>query len=193
MQFTRTYTMQRHQRESCVRRLSDEAEAIKRRRLYIDEPSQVMQTCDLCNVTVAANRMSAHQRTAQHRNKACTPLSDGVSLIQSAFRCRIQSYRVTSNATHISYALFFEEIKAKVIRLIGEMLKIHGVIKMNMELFGLYQLPTTEEFSDKSFNTTNRVVDPASNLEEIYDSLVEAMIAQTTEFQEKDSGKFKYS
>jgi hypothetical protein len=62
-----------------------------------------------------------------------------------------------------------------------------------MELFGLYQLPTTEEFSDKSFNTTNRVVDPASNLEEIYDSLVEAMIAQTTEFQEKDSGKFKYS
>jgi hypothetical protein len=169
-------------------RFSDEAEAIKRRRLNNDKPSQVMQTCNLCDVTVPANRMGVHRRTVQHRNKSCTPHSDGVSLIQSAFKCRISSYRITSNTTHTSYTLFFEEIKPKVIRLIGEVFKKHGIVKMNMELFGLYQLPTTEEYSDKSFNTINQVVDPSSNLEEVYQSFVDAMVIQTSEFQEKDSG-----
>lgn len=92
---------------------------------------------------------------------------------------------------HVDYSIFFEDIKAKVLGLMSEIVDVHKSLKINMVVVGRYFLPAQETFSDKSFNTTNQIVTIGSNLDDVYQSFVEAMKAQSTEFQEKDSGMLK--
>ncbi|MBV2145243.1 MAG: hypothetical protein KTM48_00635, partial [Wolbachia endosymbiont of Pissodes strobi] len=82
---------------------------------------------------------------------------------------RIASYRVYPNKDHINYTLFFNDVKNNVMDLLGNMLTSHGVIKVNMEVFGLYLLPSSEVYSEKSFNTPNQITDVSSDLESMFE------------------------
>lgn len=185
--FSRSYSMLRHRRESCMFRFVN-AESAKRRRVDVATPTPQMRTCVTCNIAVPHNQLGAHQRTLQHRNNSCLPLSQGVQIVQTAFKKRIATYRVSSENFHIDFTIFFEEIKAQVLSLISEVVAVRGALKINMVVVGLYILPAQDSYSEKSFNTCNEIVTVASDLEEVYRSFVEAMKVQSTEFQEKDSG-----
>jgi hypothetical protein len=170
--------------------LSNAVCAVRQKRRKQDDGASTsnMTTCVACNISVPTTHFLAHQRTLEHRSKSCMPLSDGVEIVESAFKSRIITYRVKSNSEHINYSTFFEEVQPIVKRLVVDQLDIHKTLKINMIVVGRYLLPSQDLFSDKSFNTTNLNVSVGSDLDAIYNEFVEAMKVQSTEFQEKDSG-----
>lgn len=189
--FSRSYNMLRHKKESCVERFSSVVEDGRKRRKINASPTST-HTCNVCDITIPRNQMSAHQRTLAHKNKCSVIVSHGVELIESAFKSRIVTYRVSSDTEHVDYSVFFNEIKTKVLSLISEVLRIQQSLKINMVVVGRYFLPSKEVVDEKSFNTSNEIVTVGSDLEEVYNSFVEVMKAQSTEFQEKDSGMLKH-
>ena len=44
-----------------------------------------MKMCHVCNVAAPKNNMLEHQRTLQHRNNLCLPLSHGVQVMRTVF------------------------------------------------------------------------------------------------------------
>lgn len=193
MSFTHNSALLRHQLQSCKRRFDFNAGGQKRRRIDggASSSSPTMQKCDLCDISVPREQMLAHSRTIEHKNNSCKPLSDGVQLMQSAFKNRIVTYRISGDREHTDYTAFFEDIKSKVISLIGEILRVQQTLKINMVVVGRYFLQSQELVSDKSFNTSNAVVTMANDLHDVYQSFVEVMKVQSTDFQEKDSGVVK--
>jgi hypothetical protein len=183
--FARSYGLARHKRESCVGRFENLETYGKRPRIAGPAPDI---KCDLCDVYFPSNRLAAHQRTAQHRSKACVPVSYNVQLIQTAFKGRLATYRISSDSEHIDYVAFFEEIKPKVFDVISGVLQVQNTVKINMEAVGLYYHAVQDLYSEKFFNTCNHIVALGNDLNDVYGSFAEAMMVQSTEYQEKDSG-----
>ncbi|KAJ8979283.1 hypothetical protein NQ317_004428 [Molorchus minor] len=67
-------------------------------------------------------------------------------------------------------------------------IRVHKIVKVNMEVFGRYVLSTQDSSDLKAFNTPNKVIDQSMDLNETWTAFVDLMIVQTTEFQERDSG-----
>ncbi|KAJ8954509.1 hypothetical protein NQ318_000740 [Aromia moschata] len=111
-----------------------------------------------------------------------------MKLIQTAFKSRIASYRVHSENRYSDYNMFFESIKNKVIHLLSEVIKIHNAVKVIMELFGRYILQTQKIVNNKSFNTANKVIDSAADLNDVFYVFVDLMTTQMSEFEKRDSG-----
>ncbi|KAJ8938051.1 hypothetical protein NQ318_013959 [Aromia moschata] len=110
-----------------------------------------------------------------------------MKLIQTAFKSRIASYRVHSENRYSDYNIFFESIKNKVIHLLSEVIK-NNAVKVIMELFGRYILQTQKIVDNKSFNTANKVIDSAADLNDVFYVFVDLMTTQMSEFQKRDSG-----
>lgn len=188
--FTRAGNMRRHQKESCKNINRDGPPAKQSRLDSSQSTSASLQTCRSCNVTLTANQMISHKRTLQHRTNSCVPLMDGVEVVRSAFKYRIITYRVHSENEKLDYVLFFNEIRHKILNLLEEILLLHNTVKVNMETFARYILPTQELSDMKSFNTPNKIMDHGIDLNDVFDTFVDMMITQTTEFQERDSGMY---
>ena len=186
--FSRSDNMRRHQRETC-KNLHPNGPPTKRAKLDSGPSTPVsLQTCNTCNVTLTANQMKSHKRTLQHRTNSCIPLTDGIEIVRSAFKYRIITYRVHSENEKLDYIIFFNEIRYKILNLLEEVLTLHRTVKVNMETFASYILPTQEISDMKSFNTPNKILDQGMDLNNVLDSFVDMMVTQTTEFQERDSG-----
>lgn len=185
--FTRSDNLRRHERASCKARITSSEEEPSAKRIKLESSST--QTINCCNKTIPANQINSHRRTLEHRTMSCTPKCDGIQIINSAFKRRIISYRVCSQNHHIDYNLFFNEVKEKILELLKEIVNVHKSVKVNMETFGKYVLPTQETTDVKAFNSSNRIIDESKDLNSIYQEFVDSMISQTSEFEEKDSGK----
>lgn len=198
--FTRTHSLKRHQQQSCVERWAVADVAAAKRRILDgastsranDTAPTIMLNCNVCNVTLPLNDMLAHQRTLAHRRNCCVSVSPGVERMESAFKNRIVSYRISSDREHVDYTAFFEEIKMKVMGLLEEFLHVEKSLKVNMIAVGRYFLPTQETYSEKSFNTANQIVTLGCDLNDVYEGFVEEMKVQAADFQEKDSGMLLY-
>jgi Zinc finger, C2H2 type. len=103
--FTRSDNLRRHERESCKPLNVSEPEA-KRVKLHHDNQSPVVETINCCGKEIPKSQIYAHRRTLEHRTVSCTPKCDGVQIINSAFKCRIISYRVQSETKHTDYINF---------------------------------------------------------------------------------------
>ncbi|XP_074026081.1 uncharacterized protein [Leptinotarsa decemlineata] len=132
--------------------------------------------------------MNVHRRTLQHRTNACVQYGEGVKIVNTAFKCRIVSYRVDSENHHMDYPTFFNEIKQKVVKLLEEVLDIHKCMKVNMEVFGRYSLQTKDLSDIKSFNSPNEVIDQSNDLDVVYSSFADSLTVKAAEFQDRDSG-----
>lgn len=189
--FTRKYNLLRHQGSSCVARHPDNAQAAKR--VKVNDGASTSRAsnikCVECDISVPANKMASHLRTQEHKANSCVPIAEGVNLIRSAFKKRIASYRVHSVNNHNDYKKFFSDIQEKVINLMEKSAEKHNTTKINMEVFARYILPTSGNVDIKSFNTANIIIDQGTDIHSAYDTFVDGMISQTTEFSEKDSGK----
>lgn len=74
-----------------------------------------MPFCEVCEVSVNRRHWIGHLRSTDHKNKGISSFSDGVEIINSAFRCRIASYRIAANSDNQnSVERFYESIKKKL-------------------------------------------------------------------------------
>lgn len=186
--FTRSDNLRRHERESCKRTDFGEPE-VKRVRLLQQSEPLIIPTIKCCNKDISRSQIYAHRRTLEHRTMSCTPKCDGIQIINTAFKCRIISYRVHSDTKHTDYVMFFDEVKAKVISLLEDVISAHKSVKVNMETFANYILQTRETSDVKSFNSCNKIFDESVDIGDLYKDLVDTMTSQMSEFEEKDSGK----
>lgn len=108
--------------------------------------------------------------------------------MSSAFRNRIASFQIPTTYQTLDYQEFLSNIKPKVTQIIEDSLFEHKALKINFEVFGNYYLKTTGEFSLKSFNTKYEIVTVASDLNLLYDEMVEILITKAQEFNENKSG-----
>lgn len=186
--FTRCDNLRRHERLSC-KKINQDVPPVKRCKMD-SEPSTstALQTCNCCNVRITGNQMNSHRRTLQHKTNSCVPLTDGVQIVQSAFKCRIVSYRVHSDNRHLDYVMFFNAVKCKILNLLEEVIGVHRTVKVNMEVFARYILQTQEISDIKSFNTPNKIVDMSTDLNSTLHEFIDQMVSQSAEFQERDSG-----
>lgn len=145
--------------------------------------------CKVCDENVPRACFVGHLRSNRH-TKRCdiVDLGGGVVVLQSAFKSRVASYRVSPENYHISVIEFMTELKDKIINLIqGQMTKLTSV-KVNFELFGYFILEAQELQEIKTFMTANEVVARGVDLSNLYDNLTGVLDEKVSEFQERDSG-----
>lgn len=177
-QLSNKSALARHNRESClyrfgIKRVSDNT---------IPQPSKRQKT-SINNPQVGVSGIRTHPLPQPKQ------LDDGVEMLSSAFKCRIVSYRFSFQEITIDHERFFNNIKAKVLRILVEYLNHFHSLKINWELFSLYVKPETEISDTKSFNTKNLVVTRVENLDAVFEELKELILKKAGGFQMKDSGK----
>lgn len=125
----------------------------------------------------------------QRLNQPCTPQSDGVEKITSAFKSRICSYRFSTKKFQIDHNDFFEEIANNVKSIVKKYLQQFIALKINVELFSIYAKPETDATETKSFNTKNEVITQSTNLDDVFDQFKQDVITKAGNFNERGSGK----
>lgn len=116
-------------------------------------------------------------------------LDENVCVIESAFKSRIVSYRLTANAKGIiDIYEFISRIQNSLIQLITQQLATHTSLKINCELFALCFLETKDVEEVKSFLTKNIIITAGSDLLQYCTDLSEILYEKLSEFQERDSG-----
>jgi len=161
---------------------------------FILEPSTSLtpvKYCDTCELEVPVDKWVGHSRTLQHRNQASRiNVEDGVELVKTSFRNRISTFRLSSNQHPTSPKDFVNNLKPKVIRLVEDHLRKFDHLKVGVELFGRFLLPSEEREEVKSFNVRFRLVNANTDLEELVNQFNAILGAKFADFSEKDSGKF---
>lgn len=117
------------------------------------------------------------------------PYQEQVQLLQSAFKCRIASYRLTTSSQHVLLRAFMEEIRDSFYGLINKQLEKLRCVKVNCELFGNYILQSKEIVDNKSFRTKNEVITKSTDLKQYYEELIQLLDERMSDFLEKDSGE----
>lgn len=146
--------------------------------------------CDACLETVPSNMYQGHLRSNRHKNNIRAADDDvGVEVLQSAFKSRLVSYRVSSANYHIHAREFLNELKNKVLNVVTRDLRKFFSAKINFELFGYYVLESQNIYDVKSFNSKNVIVTVSTDLNAMYDDFTAILDQKADEFQERESGK----
>ena len=151
--------------------------------------STTMKYCNTCSIMVPANKWVGHLRTLQHRSQACTTHEDeGVQLVRTSFRNRISTFRLSAKQDPTNPKRFVNNLKPKVVRLVEDHQHKFDFLKVGVELFGRFVLPTKETEEVKSFIAKYRMVSAGSDLGEMIDQVGDILDAKVSEFKERDSG-----
>lgn len=115
-----------------------------------------------------------------------------VKLVESAFKCRVATYRIDAPSDDVvDIETFLDSVKSECISEIESfMLEGCKSFKLNMELFAYYIKPTVdaEDYSLKSFNTKFEVITPTTDKQELFTRFFQKILKKSEEFQERDSG-----
>ncbi|KAJ8932313.1 hypothetical protein NQ314_014761 [Rhamnusium bicolor] len=142
-----------------------------------EKPSLIF--CKSCNLEIATEKFSSHQRSLSHKQNSSIEIEPGVYLINSAFKRNISTYRIKydseNDGTITDISLFFSKIKDRVINLIAMGVQ-ENPLKINFELFASYVVSTKRKMDDeaciknevKSFNSKYEIVTIPRSLDEIY-------------------------
>lgn len=148
--------------------------------------------CTSCNVQTG--NLIAHQRTQKHKANNCLQADiDGVYQLQTVMKNRISSYRIPSTSDSIDYEEFLSSIECKIRQILQSHLDKFRTIKVNMELYGMYFLATSDEYSTKSFNSKNEIVTLSTQLEDLILHFQDVLVTKAKEFNENKSGKLNLS
>lgn len=212
--FTRKDNLKRHDKYSCRKRLlsdkfplDDEPKlkVIKSKIKSSNSSSQTknssihnyashipnkMMKCASCNIDVITTFYNSHLKSQLHKEAVLERKEQGIEIIKSAFKCRINTYRFTGKTEHVDFNDFFNEIGDKFYKIVNEERIKHNMVKINVELYGIYMLPSEDTYEIKSFNTKNEICSISCDVMEMYENLKSTLITKAQEFQERDSGKF---
>lgn len=155
--------------------------------------------CSVCDVSVKSRAFSAHLKSILHKNNTSVSECEGIEKISSAFRSRIASYRVKSEADAcgsdgsvtaeaLPPAKFIMCLRQRVRALLSARMQAYNSIKVNFELFSEFYLPKNDSLSMKSFATKNIVLHQSYNFEDVFSEVVLTINKKVEEFEEKGSG-----
>lgn len=148
--------------------------------------------CETCGIHIPLKRKYAHYRTNAHKQKSCVASDvSNVMLIKSAFKNRVASYRLTSDAeSFTNIEDFMIRAREKAVKLFRDRLCDLCALKANVELFASYVVESNGKLisSIKSFNTKNEIITKSSDLHALFDAWVAVIKHKTESFQERDSG-----
>lgn len=181
--FSSPQALSRHQRESCPLRF---VTVTKRESSGESEARPSKQPKLSRNNDASSSLVKPFTRIRQ--DAASISLGNDVEKINSAFKCRICSYRFSALEHFIIHNDFFESVKEKVLSIITKYLGEFITLKINFELFSLYAKPESELSDTKSFNTKNRVITGSDLLTEVFENFKSEIMVKAENFQEKDSG-----
>lgn len=151
--------------------------------------SPATRYCHVCDENVPQTGFVGHLRSNRHKKRcSVVHLGRGVVALPSAFKCRVASYRVSTENYHISVVEYMAELKDKIISLIqGQMTKLKS-IKFNFELFGYFVLEAQDLQEIKTFMTANEVATRGVDLSDLYDNLTGVLDEKVSEFCQRESG-----
>ena len=139
--------------------------------------------CKDCDINYLVD--SRHLHTRKHKENCYTALEGSdVNLVRTAFKNRIVTYHVTSKNHSTDVKRYLEDVKCKVLQLIKTCFNKHPVIKVNMELFGVYLLPSSKTVEVKSFNTKYSIVTQDTNIDAFYDEYKDIILKKASDFTE---------
>lgn len=149
-----------------------------------------MPFCTICNISIERSHWAGHLRSTEHKNKYVLPFCEGVEIVNSAFRNRIASYRITATEPSQQHSLstFFESAYDKIKIIIDLSLKEHTCVKVNFEYFALFALVKNDCNEMKSFNTKNFTIYQNNDFDSIMCQVKNLISKKMDEFQDRDSG-----
>ncbi|XP_028174001.1 uncharacterized protein LOC114362701 isoform X1 [Ostrinia furnacalis] len=156
------------------------------------EATNIMMHCQKCEIDLPKHKYRYHiMRTNLHKSN-CLLKSEfnNIEIIATAFKNRIVTYRLnpTQEVEYLTPEAFLCEKQSDVLKVIEILLNKHNCIKINFELFVNFTLPETNAQQLKSFNTKYQVVYRSTDLNELYDDVVEKVKEKMIEFQHCTSG-----
>lgn len=175
-EFTVKGSLVRHMRQSCPNRFGNKRVSGEP---IISTPNKRLKP---------SNNQASTSGFNNQVSPSSFPLDVGIERLNSAFKCRICTYRFSAQELTVDHQAFFNNVKPKVFSILNEYLRYFRIIKINWELYSLYVKPETETSDTKSFNTRNLVVTQADDLDEAFNDLKCQVIRKSGNFQEKDSG-----
>ncbi|GFU57457.1 uncharacterized protein TNCV_3636221 [Trichonephila clavipes] len=117
------------------------------------------------------------------------PLSNSFPLIQSAFKSRIKTLRLDNKDHCLDIKQFLSSKKQDFLNvIINEIQK--NELKVNCMLICNYSKASNTGIitDEKNFKTKNNIILTQTNIGELYNSIVDKLLAETADFQEKESG-----
>lgn len=151
-----------------------------------------MPFCVSCGISVEKKSWVGHIRSNAHKtkNNSTQVIGDGIEKLQSAFRNRITTYRI-SNANELftsSVDVFMNSMYDRIKMLLDESVQKHMCIKVNFELYGLFVLFKNNSQSIKSFGTKNKILYQSYDFQRLYSEVLNCFKRKVEEFQQRDSG-----
>ncbi|KAJ8929142.1 hypothetical protein NQ314_018197, partial [Rhamnusium bicolor] len=117
--------------------------------------------CKSCNLEIASEKFSSHQRSLSHKQNSGVEIEPGVYLINSAFKRNISTYRIKYDSEND--VMLFPQKKED---------DDEACIKNEV----------------KSFNSKYEMVTISRSLDEIYSHFYNVLKTKSEEFEEQDSG-----
>lgn len=141
--------------------------------------------CKECGETFSSH---LHSLSRRHKNKCCTEIADGIQIVKTAFKNRLTTYRIFSKKYPTDVELYLNDLKPKFVSLLKNSLLNHTNVKVNMELYGAYLLPSDESQDIKSFNSRYSIVSMQTDLDELFNVFQQVLVSKSCRFREKNSG-----
>ncbi|XP_071056136.1 uncharacterized protein [Onthophagus taurus] len=160
-------------------------------------PPPKQQPSNLCRICGVDFISTTHLRT-HLRLEHATPVEgeDNIDRLESCFKGRVCTYRVAGVLPDDDIPSFLTRSEGAVKRMIEVSLDRCGPsIKVQIEFFANYVKAAYDEngdedvlMSEKNFNCKFQVVSVGTDLHEVYVGMCREILAQSEEFQERDSG-----
>lgn len=152
--------------------------------------------CSVCQKSIPSKAFTGHLRSIAHKNNTAITIDQGIVKIESAFRNRIESFRIhaererclESEVAASWPAQYIHSIASKLKKLLDGAMSNHINIKANFELFVKVILPKDDTIEIKSFASENISIHQNYNFEDLLDRLSGYFCKKLEEFQEKGSG-----
>lgn len=157
----------------------------------MDRPAKKAKFCHHCDIDIPLPNFAAHLRSNAHKSKTATSHSEGVELLQSAFKQRLASFRIINpDIENLNFHKFFEIIVDRFSQLITDQLAKLSTIRVHLELFGEYYLSTQNIADVKSFIGKSQVVDSSTDLNSLLKTQEDIIRKRVSEFEGCQSGTY---
>lgn len=180
-----------------VKRKRDEECCIVNKKLKSEDISlpvkkRTFLSCKSCGEYFFENKLkySGHLRSQQHLKTCCKELErQGVFEVQSAFKSKINVYRINVDEETVNISDCLMSLKERVQDLVKMNLSVLGACKFRIELFADYKKYAKNSGSQeydvelKSFNTKYVIISEANNFDVVYEDLCEKIRIKSEEFQ----------
>ncbi|KAL0809898.1 hypothetical protein ABMA28_002311 [Loxostege sticticalis] len=153
--------------------------------------------CSVCQKSILRKAFPGHLRSNIHKNNTVLHYDVGVETVNSAFKGRIVSYRISAererapNGEELAITSplhFMHSISSRLQKVLDSAIASHVSVKVNFELFVKVILPRDDSMEIKSFTTENIPLFQNYTFNDLLENVSQVICKKIDEFQEKGSG-----